>query len=758
MLINIDIVKKRPTVNGTPVIVCGNSCYRIQFTFDEEWADLEYKIARFVFQRDGQPHYIDVPFAGDTVEVPTFCEIAFVYVGVYTDLMQTTTPAKIPCEYSIRCNSGERLEVETPEIYEKLMALYNQVAADAGRASEAAQAADQAKAEAQEAATEATQANANAHEAAEVAMEVCAMFGDAVDIAAGAKGVLLQEPYTDELLEFDYFVASRSYPVKNLVFNTIFRGGGMLQARCLDVDVSTSGSEGSTYELSYYDLLFTKDNETGAWDMGISHIDKTGSVDSTALWAKVVGYKYIYGTGEPEIGERPGVVLYEAQALNEDEMAQARENIGASNVGLMQETSGEIFNNYERNKASMRGHAANDCTEAGWRSSTEGYYSYADDTSHAGGRLTRSTGVAAFAHGLELAEKLHINGSDLVTTQELTMHSIEIPVNVPVTGVIEVGDFVCLLFSSTQSTDCRKVAAISEDGLSITLDYPYYEPLQPAYENYGIDQETLVFPVGTVVRLADLCEATGNGSVAAGCATKATGDRAVATGQKTKATGSYSRAGGIGCEAGGECAVAEGRNNKARGTYSVALGTNNEVSAAGAAAIGEGNKATSARAIALGMGNNATGANALATGQNTTASGNYSKTGGSQTVASGSYSMADGFKCTASGTTSSAKGNQTTAAGDQADASGNRTIANGYCQSVRGRRNIPDPSVNGYTYLEIVGNSKGEGNSNAYTLDWDGNAWFAGSVEGSALILRSPNGSRFQITVGNDGQLKTTKI
>lgn len=158
MLIKINIEKKHPTVDGTPIIVCGNSGYKIQFAFDEEWAGLEFKTARFVYRKAGKAHYIDVPFSGDTVEVPVFCEIGFVWVGVYTDLLQTTTPAKIPCEYSIRCNSGESLEEVTQELYDQMMALFNQVVQEQDTAVEAAQTATQAKEAAQEAAKVAKEA------------------------------------------------------------------------------------------------------------------------------------------------------------------------------------------------------------------------------------------------------------------------------------------------------------------------------------------------------------------------------------------------------------------------------------------------------------------------------------------------------------------------------------------------------------------------------------------------------------------------
>ena len=395
--------------------------------------------------------------------------------------------------------------------------------------------------------------------------------------------------------------------------------------------------------------------------------------------------------------------------------AGAGKNAEVFNGGVPGNAVGEHdhVEGYNTKTLYARGHAEGDLTEAGWRSHTEGFYSEADDTSHAGGRLTRATGVAAFAHGLELSEQPTIGGLKLVTTAELTMHSKVIPVNVSVVGVIEVGDFICINLPNGNSTDCRKVDAISEDGLTITLDYPFYEPLQPAYNNQGIDQDAVVFPVGTVVRLADLCEATGNGAVSVGCATKASGTRAFAHGEKSIASGEYSEAGGKGCEASGKRARASGTNSKASAENSVA----------------EGDNATASAACAV------------ATGKNT--------------KARGPYSNANGFGTTASATCATAMGNQCQANGNGAVAWGSRTYANSQYQTARGISNIPD---NEGKYVDIVGIGNGANPANGYTLDWSGNGWFAGTVEATAIILSSPNGTSFKITVDDNGNLTTTAV
>ena len=105
--IKIVIEDKRPSVVGTPIIVCGNSGYVIEFSFDDEWANLTSRVARFVYVQAGAIKYKDVAFIGNTVQVPILSGILEVMVGVYAGELRTTTPARIPCEYSILCGNAE---------------------------------------------------------------------------------------------------------------------------------------------------------------------------------------------------------------------------------------------------------------------------------------------------------------------------------------------------------------------------------------------------------------------------------------------------------------------------------------------------------------------------------------------------------------------------------------------------------------------------------------------------------------------------
>ena len=147
---------------------------------------------------------------------------------------------------------------------------------------------------------------------------------------------------------------------------------------------------------------------------------------------------------------------------------------------------------------------------------------------------------------------------------------------------------------------------------------------------------------------------------------------------------------------------------------------------------------------------NASGDNAHVEGWGGTASGYQSHAEGRDTTASGENSHAEGWKTTASGESSHAEGRLTTASGFYSHAEGWNTIAGGTGAHVQGKANIEDTEDK---YAHIVGNGDNNARSNAHTLDWDGNAWFAGGIE-----LTSPNGTRYRFTVTDDGTLSSVAV
>ena len=147
------------------------------------------------------------------------------------------------------------------------------------------------------------------------------------------------------------------------------------------------------------------------------------------------------------------------------------------------------------------------------------------------------------------------------------------------------------------------------------------------------------------------------------------------------------------------------------GGYSVAIGY--DITASGYASHAEGDNTV------------ASGNQSHAEGERTTASGYNSHAEGYKTIASNTLSHAEGNSTTASGYASHAEGDNTVASGKQSHAEGNNTISSSENQHVQGKYNIEDKDNK---YAHIVGNGSNNTRSNAHTLDWNGNAWFAGKV------------------------------
>ena len=142
-------------------------------------------------------------------------------------------------------------------------------------------------------------------------------------------------------------------------------------------------------------------------------------------------------------------------------------------------------------------------------------------------------------------------------------------------------------------------------------------------------------------------------------------------------------------------------------------------------AIGYNTTASGEYSHAEGCMTSASGNQSHAEGNVTTASGSISHAEGYSTTSSGNYSHAEGNATTASGYNSHAEGHETTAHGENSHAEGHGTTAHGGNQHVEGKYNIEDTKGK---YVHIVGNGDSYTRSNAHTLDWNGNAWFAGKL------------------------------
>lgn len=151
----------------------------------------------------------------------------------------------------------------------------------------------------------------------------------------------------------------------------------------------------------------------------------------------------------------------------------------------------------------------------------------------------------------------------------------------------------------------------------------------------------------------------------------------------------------------------------------------------GSAAIGYKNTASNDFTFAMGIQTTASAPGAYAEGGLTVANASYSHAEGFKSASTGEYSHVEGIVCESSGQGSHAEGYYTVASGQCSHSEGCFTEAASQYQHVQGKYNVVDS--NG-VYAHIVGNGTGKNNRhNAHTLDWQGNAWFAGEVQGTNL-------------------------
>jgi hypothetical protein len=245
------------------------------------------------------------------------------------------------------------------------------------------------------------------------------------------------------------------------------------------------------------------------------------------------------------------------------------------------------------------------------------------------------------------------------------------------------------------STDLTlNVINTNADDTPISTDLVIYEEEIKCLDNKYIENDLIIQNSISLGRIGDI------------------GISSVAIGSGVNASGSGSHAEGANTTASAECSHAEGMNTEASGTKSHAEGSGTQAT---------GNYGSHAE----GSGTTASGTASHAEGNCTTASAYYSHAEGDSTTASGDGSHAEGNYTTASAYYSHAEGSGTTASGDYSHAEGSGTTASSQNQHVQGKYNIEDTNNK---YAHIVGNGEDGKNSNAHTLDWEGNAWFAGKL------------------------------
>lgn len=187
----------------------------------------------------------------------------------------------------------------------------------------------------------------------------------------------------------------------------------------------------------------------------------------------------------------------------------------------------------------------------------------------------------------------------------------------------------------------------------------------------------------------------------------------------------------------GQWSIAEGSNTIAKGRAAHAEGALTQ-------ALNDGCHTEGYQTVATGFWSHAEGEMTRVSSYASHAEGSYTRMPDGTTrysTAAGYASHTEGGGCHTNGVASHAEGIGTTANGRCAHVEGTYTIASGKAQHVEGIANIEDTEDK---YIHIAGNGVDPSDrSNAYTLDWDGNAWFNGDIYvGSTSGINKDEGSK----------------
>lgn len=283
-------------------------------------------------------------------------------------------------------------------------------------------------------------------------------------------------------------------------------------------------------------------------------------------------------------------------------------------------------------------------------------------------------------------------------------------------NVIKAGDIATFIYYSS----CYRLISIDRWGSNINTLLSDVAAL----ESDKMDKKN---PTGTgsfsLNRLADTT--VGNYSHAEGLDTEASGKASHAEGIVTTASGGdgshaegySSTASGDTSHAEGWCTTASGYASHAEGHFSNALGTASHAEGNWTNALGEASHAEGS------------GVNPLPSTIKTDSSIDDIINSWKTTqfvLAFNKGSHAEGQSTLALNYGSHAEGTGTISSGEASHAEGYYTIASGDYQHVQGKFNVEDTTG---AFAHIVGNGTADGErSNAHTLDWDGNAWFAGNL------------------------------
>ena len=347
--------------------------------------------------------------------------------------------------------------------------------------------------------------------------------------------------------------------------------------------------------------------------------------------------------------------------------------------------------------------------------------------SHAEGNYTSAYGDASHAEGVRTEATAHYSHAEGYETNATGLHS-----HAEGDNTIAKGDSSHAEGENTTSLGHNSHAEgnSSNSATSVIQDLSVLTPDDSIMTAWNSNKFSLTKGNGSHVEgknslaLGESSHAEGNASTASGYASHAECNHTVASGEYSHAEGNFTTASG-------EASHAEGWDTTALGFSSHAEGGGTHATGLKSHAEGDGTTASGEASHTEGRYCQSTALTAHAEGDYCNATGIASHAEGGGTHATGNYSHSEGYSAEASGENSHAEGSNTRAIGLNSHVEGFQTKASSEDQHVQGRYNIEDTENK---YAHIVGNGTYDSNkdkelrSNAHTLDWDGNGWYAGKL------------------------------
>lgn len=149
---------------------------------------------------------------------------------------------------------------------------------------------------------------------------------------------------------------------------------------------------------------------------------------------------------------------------------------------------------------------------------------------------------------------------------------------------------------------------------------------------------------------------------------------------------------------------------------------------------------------------NITGNQAFLTGLKNESSGNYNVVGGAYNNSNGSYSVLLGVHLASLKGYNVLLGSYLTAEQAYSNLLGDHLTATGWFKTILGRYNAPSSNP----FVVAYGSSDSD-RKNIFEVTASGKA-ISKEVETDAIILKAPNGSKFKVTVNNNGELVTEGV